>query len=198
MRKKRMGYIFPRRVKDTMLGMTTTTTVSTYVADEETKKLAEIEANKKIARENALKEARQPWFCPSCNKIMSHRLDSKYWYRYGKCMNCVLAEEDASKLSGEYKEKIETMSMANMRAFLNDSKIAIEEYLSTLTGEWKVAREDGSVEIVKSDPEKERKVFEEELDYINKQLMILDAKTPEEEAELIERFNKELESKTEE
>ncbi len=40
--------------------------------------------------------------------------------------------------------------------------------------------------------------YKKELDYINKQLMILDAKTPEEEAELIERFNKELESKTEE
>lgn len=187
-----MGYIFPRRIKDTMAGLTTTTTISTYVGNDESKQKAQEELVRKQEREKILQETRQPWFCPKCGLIMSKRQDSKYWYRYGKCMDCVLLEEDQLKLKGEYSQKISDVSIANMRAFLEDSKKAIQEYLDNLTGEWKVAREDGSVEIVKSDPTKERKVFQDELDYITKQLMILDAETPEEEAELLAKFDKEL------
>ena len=194
MRKKKMGYIYPRRIKDTMAGINTVTSISTYVADEETKKAIEGESNRKQEREKILQEARQPWFCPKCGHIMSKRQDSKYWYRYGKCMDCVLLEEDELKLKGEFKEKVFEVSIQNFRRFLEDSKLAIEEYMSTLTGEWKVAREDGTVEIVKSDPEKERKMLKDELDYINNQLMILNSQTPEEEAELLEKFTEEVEN----
>ena len=28
------------------------------------------------------KEARVPWFCPECDKIMKRRLDDRMWYLY--------------------------------------------------------------------------------------------------------------------
>ena len=36
----------------------------------------------------ATKEARMPWFCPECDKIMKKRLDNKMWYLYGHCFDC--------------------------------------------------------------------------------------------------------------
>ena len=32
-----------------------------------------------------MKEARMPWFCPSCKKVMKKRLDNKMWLLYNHC-----------------------------------------------------------------------------------------------------------------
>ena len=54
---------------------------------------------RKISSEKAdvLKEARMPWFCPECNKIMKTRLDNKFYYLQSRCYDCVVKEETILK-----------------------------------------------------------------------------------------------------
>ena len=51
-----------------------------------------------------LDSAKMPWFCPSCEKIMNHRLDTKYWRLRGKCMSCVIVDETKMRAEGKWKE----------------------------------------------------------------------------------------------
>ena len=62
-----------------------------FVAQEDLefkKKLAD-EAKKEQERIDekleVTKEARMPWFCPECKKVMKKRLDNKMWYLYTQC-----------------------------------------------------------------------------------------------------------------
>ena len=56
----------------------------------------EREADRKRTDEKleATKEARMPWFCPSCDKIMKKRLDEKMWYLYTHCFDCQIKVEN--------------------------------------------------------------------------------------------------------
>ena len=42
------------------------------------------ERRKDEERTEVLKEARMPWFCPECNKVMKSRLDRKFYYMIQK------------------------------------------------------------------------------------------------------------------
>ena len=33
-------------------------------------------------------EARMPWFCPKCDKVMKKKLDNKMWTLFGYCFDC--------------------------------------------------------------------------------------------------------------
>ena len=51
-----------------------------------------------------MKEARVPWFCPSCKKVMKKRLDEKMWYRHGHCLNCQIDIENKMIIDGTFDE----------------------------------------------------------------------------------------------
>lgn len=44
------------------------------------------------------KEARMPWFCPDCKKVMKKRLDNKMWYLYTHCFDCQVEIENKMSL----------------------------------------------------------------------------------------------------
>lgn len=67
-----------------------------------------------------LDTAKTPWFCPQCEKAMSHRLDVKYWRIRNKCMDCVIKEETEIRRQGKWKEYEEDKIRANYVAFLKD------------------------------------------------------------------------------
>ena len=46
------------------------------------------EQRKALDRLEATKDARTPWFCPSCEKVMKKNLDDKMWRLYGHCFDC--------------------------------------------------------------------------------------------------------------
>ena len=64
----------------------------------------EREAERKRVDEKfeATKEARMPWFCSNCKKIMKKRLDEKMWYLYQHCFECQIEVENKLRISGEY------------------------------------------------------------------------------------------------
>jgi hypothetical protein len=67
-----------------------------------------------------LDTAKTPWFCPACEKSMSHRLDTKYWTIRGKCMECVIKDETEMRRQGTWKEYEQSKVRANFIAFLKD------------------------------------------------------------------------------
>ena len=51
-----------------------------------------------------MKEARMPWFCPDCKKVMKQRLDDKFWRIFGHCFDCQIQFENKLRIAGTYKE----------------------------------------------------------------------------------------------
>jgi hypothetical protein len=79
-------------------------------------------------RANVLKEARMPWFCPECKKIMKTRLDTKFYYLQSRCYDCVVKEETKMRINGTYEEYEEIKVRENKRSYIKDLKQTIEEW----------------------------------------------------------------------
>ena len=79
-------------------------------------------------RADALKDARMPWFCSKCDKIMKHRLDDKVWYLYGHCFDCQIKIENKMRINGTYDKWAEKKVIANKLAWIKDQKQSIEEF----------------------------------------------------------------------
>lgn len=80
-----------------------------------------------------LDSAKNPWFCPECDKAMSHRFDSKFWRLRGKCWSCVLKEETKMRAEGRWEEYEQTRIKQNYIAALKDRIAELQEYHDTLT-----------------------------------------------------------------
>ena len=74
------------------------------------------------------KEARVPWFCPECDKIMKRRLDDRMWYLYGHCLDCQVKVENKMRIDGTYNRWSEQKVIANKLAWIKDQKQSIEEF----------------------------------------------------------------------
>lgn len=79
-------------------------------------------------RVTKLDAAKTPWWCPECQKTMSHRLDTKYWRLHGKCMDCVIKYETELRRTGQWEEYEKRKVRANYLASLKD-RIAFLENL---------------------------------------------------------------------
>lgn len=67
-----------------------------------------------------LDAAKTPWFCPQCQKSMSHRLDMKFWRIQGKCFDCVIKYETELRRLGKWEEYEKQKIKANYIASLKD------------------------------------------------------------------------------
>ena len=74
------------------------------------------------------KEARMPWFCPSCDKVMKKQLDNRMWYLYGHCFNCQVTVENKMRIDGTYDDWAEKKIIANKLAWIKEQKQSIEEF----------------------------------------------------------------------
>lgn len=77
--------------------------------------------------------AKTPWFCPVCEKSMSHRLDDKFWNLRGKCFDCVIKEETEIRRQGKWKEYEEKIMRANYIASLKDRIAELQHYHDTVS-----------------------------------------------------------------
>jgi len=77
--------------------------------------------------------AKTPWFCPECRKIMSHRLDTKFWRIRGKCMDCVIVEETKMRKDGTWNAYEASHVRANYIAFLKDKIAEHQDYYDTIS-----------------------------------------------------------------
>lgn len=84
-------------------------------------------------RVTTLDGAKTPWFCPQCDKSMSHRLDVKYWRIRNKCMDCVIKEETELRRQGKWKEYEESKVRGNYISFLKDKIQELEHLHETVS-----------------------------------------------------------------
>lgn len=80
-----------------------------------------------------LDAAKTPWFCPQCQKAMSHRLDNRYYNLLGKCMDCGIKEETKMRYDGSWEEHARKQMQANYIAGLKDKIAELQHYHDTVS-----------------------------------------------------------------
>ena len=78
-----------------------------------------------------MKDARMPWFCPSCKKTMKKRLDNKMWLLYNHCFDCQIDFENKLRIKGEYEEWERSKVKNNQKAYLEDLLVSLDEWKNT-------------------------------------------------------------------
>ena len=78
-----------------------------------------------------MKDARMPWFCPSCKKTMKKRLDNKMWLLYNHCFDCQIDFENKLRIKGEYEEWERSKVKNNQKAYLEDLLVSLDEWRNT-------------------------------------------------------------------
>jgi len=83
----------------------------------------------KISRlSDIMKEARMPWFCPKCKKVMKKRLDNKFYMKLGHCFDCQVTIENKLRIQGKYEEWEKNKIRKNKISFIKDQIQAITEW----------------------------------------------------------------------
>ncbi len=136
-------------------------------------KLEREEEQKRIEEKlEVTKEARVPWFCPECNKVMKKRLDDRMWYLYNHCLDCQVKVENKMRIDGTYDEWAIKKVIANKLAWVREQKQSIEEFKKQDSVEfWQQIRPDGySVDKEKwqMDIEEIKKQADEALEHLQK------------------------------
>ncbi len=78
-----------------------------------------------------LQDAKTPWWCPKCERAMSHRFDDKFYRLYKMCYDCTITEHTRMKLEGTWDEFERTMTRRNEMAWLRDHIQECKDYIRT-------------------------------------------------------------------
>jgi hypothetical protein len=84
-------------------------------------------------RVTKLDSANTPWWCPKCQKSMSHRLDEKFWRLRGHCFDCNVKEETQLRKAGKWKEYEKSVMQANYIARLKETIMELQDYHDNLS-----------------------------------------------------------------
>ena len=118
------------------------------------------------------KEARMPWFCPKCDKVMKKNIDDKMWRLYGHCSNCQVEFENRLAIDGKYNEWVKSVERENKLAWIRDQRETINEFKKQDTVEFfQQIRPDGyslDTEKWEIDTSKIMKQADEYLEYLQK------------------------------
>ena len=74
------------------------------------------------------KEARMPWFCPDCKKVMKKRLDNKMWYLYTHCFDCQVEIENKMRIDGTFDEWATKKVIANKLSWIKEQRQGLLEF----------------------------------------------------------------------
>ena len=84
------------------------------------------ERERRNGRMDALKEAKIPWFCPECKKVMKHKNDDKMYRLHNQCFDCQIKFENKLRLDGKYDEWEEKKMLNNQLSYIRDQIESIE------------------------------------------------------------------------
>ena len=92
----------------------------------------EVTTGDKVDRlSDIMKDARMPWFCPSCKKTMKKRLDNKMWLLYNHCFDCQIDFENKLRIEGKYEEWENSKVKRNQKSYLEDLLVSLDEWKNT-------------------------------------------------------------------
>jgi len=151
--------------------------------DEKKKRQEQIKLDReeKNNRSDALKEARTPWFCPSCEKVMKKKLDDKMYRLYDHCFDCQVKFEAKLRGEGKYDDWEKKKVLNNKLSWIKEQIQGVEEWRSQSVKPIEAHNSVGVNEL-----ELEREKWDVDVTSINKMA-----------DEAIENFNK-MESETQE
>ena len=100
--------------------------------EEKKKRDEEVKAERERVndRMDALKEARIPWFCPECDKVMRRKLDDKMFRLFSHCLDCQLKFENKLRIEGKYDEWEEKKVLNNKLSYVKDQIESIKDWKS--------------------------------------------------------------------
>lgn len=75
--------------------------------------------------------AKTPWWCPKCEKSMSHKLDDKFYRLRGACFDCVLKYEHQMRLDNVWDIYEARQMRENEKSWLKDTIAKNEDYIRT-------------------------------------------------------------------
>ncbi len=169
-----LGYIFPKRIKSAIAGdWTKKTFYGGGLTKEEKEAFAEQrlkELEERNARLSVLEEARSPWICPTCEKIMRNKLDQKFFMRRGMCMSCSIKGETYLRTHGLYDKYEEGITLRNYKAYLIDIREQAIEFAANLKDEIKVVNHDGSFDTLKGNTKQVKEFILKEIEDLDKKL----------------------------
>jgi len=118
--------------QDILDGRTPEKRIFVHMEDLEEKKKREeeikTERDRKNDRMDALKEAKTPWFCPECTKVMKSRLDNKMYRLYNHCFDCQVKFENNLRIDGKYEEWEEKKVLNNQLSYIKDQIDSIADW----------------------------------------------------------------------
>ena len=120
--------------QDIMKGNTPEKRIFVHMEDLEEKKKREeevkAERDKQSERMDVLKEAKTPWFCPECNKVMKSHLDDKMYRLHDHCFDCQVKFENNLRIEGKYEEWEEKKVLNNKLSYVKDQIESIKDWKS--------------------------------------------------------------------
>ena len=132
------------------------------------------ERDRKNERMDSLKEARIPWFCPNCKKVMKKQLDDKMYRLHNQCFDCQVKFENKLRVEGKYEEWEEKKVLNNQLSYIKDQIQSIEDWKDEASNPFDVFDSVGikEVELKKEKwtqkTEQVEKMSEEALEGLNK------------------------------
>tara|TARA_B100001113_G_scaffold278490_1_gene233177 strand:- start:140 stop:736 length:597 start_codon:yes stop_codon:yes gene_type:complete len=87
-----------------------------------------LEREEKNNRSDALKEARTPWFCPECKKVMKKRLDDKMYRLHNQCFDCQIKFEAKLRAEGKYENWEKQKVLRNKLSWINEQVQGVEDW----------------------------------------------------------------------
>jgi len=119
--------------QDIMKGNTPEKRIFVHMEDLDEKKKRQdeikVERERKNDRMDALKEAKTPWFCPECDKVMKNRLDNKMYRLHNHCFDCQVKFENKLRIEGKYEEWEEKKVLNNQLSYIKDQIQSVEDWV---------------------------------------------------------------------
>ena len=168
-----MGYIFPKRIQRAIAGdWSKKTFYGGGLTVEDRAKFAEEKRIKAEEKEERLKVTMElnTWSCTTCHKLMTNRLDRKYFNRRGMCMECSIKGETYLRTHGLYDKFEKGITLRNYKAYLIDMKEQAIEFVSNLKDEIKIVNHDGTFDTLKGDTTQVREFMLKEIEDLDKKL----------------------------
>ena len=108
--------------------------------DEKKKREEEIKADRerKNDRMDALKEAKTPWFCPNCDKVMNKRLDDKMYRLHNQCFDCQIKFEAKLRAEGKYEMWERKKVLNNQLSYVTEQIESIKDWKEQATKPYEV------------------------------------------------------------
>lgn len=172
-----MGYVFPKRIKDAIAGETNIFGRNFYLSGgltneekEEFEKQRKEKEDGKSQKIDAIRQATNPWYCPTCDKMMRKRLDTKYYNKRGMCMDCVIKAEGYLKTHGLFESFEKEVALRNYKSWLLDVREQAVDFANNLKDVTKIVNHDGTFDTLRSDNTTVKKFIASEIEDIDRKL----------------------------